>query len=569
MICETHTHSDDCYEILDTDTILICSLTEEPHIHTDECYNNALICSNTEHIHTFDCYSDDTADVETQLDWQAMFDGYPTGDLRADLVSIAKSQIGYAESERNFEVDSEGVRHGYTRYGAWYGAPYSDWSAMFVSFCLNYAGSDSCDTPFNIGANTMRQLWMDKGRFAEPNEYSPEYGDLIFFIDNSVGMVSSVNYDVLTVIHGDVENVVVEHNIMDYDESIIGYGVLELPKLLAVEDLPMESESSDFALEACECGNEYLDAASHADTCAYKSQLKTIAGDYTAGELYAVWNLLPTDGQEYILQYLTDNAWQYGTKSVELVSLIEGGGSTGGGAIASCGDAIFSVSGDIPDTATLKVSAPEYTEVQKAAYVNPNIRNHVNWSMVYDISITDNGDKYTPTSPVLVTVILPTLTVAEYNPETMFFYVVHLDDATGDVLSKEKVEVVDNTITFTATGFSPYLFYSINMDSEGGERTLGTNMLELRDSGYFTYWEQFLTTNNSTTDSITESPVLLTSSSDVDPSDIQVDDFGGITESKFDDGVVVSKTIDGTEIENVFDITLSVKTQESIKEIYE
>ena len=46
---------------------------------------------------------------------------------------------------RKDETDSflayrEGVRRGYTRYGAWYGMPYSDWSAMFVSFCLHYAG---------------------------------------------------------------------------------------------------------------------------------------------------------------------------------------------------------------------------------------------------------------------------------------------------------------------------------------------------------------------------------------------------------------------------------------------
>lgn len=573
LVCEKtvepHVHTDLCYEIVEAETeadkILICELAENEHEHTDECYESTLICQKTEHTHTLDCYSDATADVESQLDWQAMFEGYPTGDLRADLVSIAKSQIGYAESERNFEVDSEGVRHGYTRYGAWYGAPYSDWSAMFVSFCLNYADSNSEDTPYNIGANTMQQLWMDAGRFADTDEYTPDHGDLIFFENNTVGIISSVNFDVLTVIHGDIDDAVVEYDIMDYDESIVGYGILELPELLATDDLSSEDETSDFVLEACTCGNESSDAASHADTCAYKSQLKTIAGDYTAAELYDIWNLLPTDAQEYILQYLTDNAWQYGTKAEDLKALINGGGSTGGNTTASCGDANFSVQGDIPETAELKVSDPEYSEAQKIAYINPNIQNHVNWSMVYDISIMDNGETYTPTSPVTVTVELPTLTSAEYNPDTMFFYVVHLDEATGEELSKEKVDVVDNTITFEATGFSPYLFYSINMDSEGGERVLGTNLMELRDSGYFTYWEQFLDAGSSTS----ETSALMTSGNGSDPSDVQIDNFGGTTESGHGDGVEVSKTIDGTDVENVFDITLTVKTQQSITEIYE
>ena len=125
LICEKtvepHVHTDLCYEAVEAETakILICELAESEHKHTDECYENTLICQKAEHVHTLDCYSDATADVESQLDWQAMFEAYPTGDLRADLISIAKSQIGYTESERNFEVDSEGVRHGYTRYGAW------------------------------------------------------------------------------------------------------------------------------------------------------------------------------------------------------------------------------------------------------------------------------------------------------------------------------------------------------------------------------------------------------------------------------------------------------------------
>ena len=164
LICElqfeTHEHTESCYELEVTEAheeqLLICELSETAHIHEETCYIRELHCEQQEHVHTVECYSDEAADVETLLDWQNMFADYPyTEDLREDLVGIAKSQVGYAESTRNFEVDSDGIRHGYTRYGAWYGTPYREWSAAFVSFCLNYAEADPEQTPGNIGANTM------------------------------------------------------------------------------------------------------------------------------------------------------------------------------------------------------------------------------------------------------------------------------------------------------------------------------------------------------------------------------------------------------------------------------
>ena len=109
-----------------------CNITE--HTHDASCQSGDKPCNLPEHIHTIACYADLSADTETQLEWQTLFAGYPyTGELSADLVGIAKTQVGYTESQQNFQVDGQGHRHGYTRYGAWYGAPYNDWSAMFVS----------------------------------------------------------------------------------------------------------------------------------------------------------------------------------------------------------------------------------------------------------------------------------------------------------------------------------------------------------------------------------------------------------------------------------------------------
>lgn len=552
---EEHSHTDKCFE-----KQLICTVQESDHTHTEECFEKHLLCDKAEHVHTIDCYADLSADVETQLDWQSMFDGRLTGDLRTDLVSIARSQIGYTESVRNFTVDESGVRSGYTRYGAWYGLPYSDWSAMFVSFCLHYAGSDSSITPYNTGATSMAELWYNAGRYASAREYSPESGDLIFFDNNTVGIVSSVSFDVLTVVRGDIDNAVVEQTIMTYDSSIYGYGILTAPSLFTANPLHAVSSYTALTLNECNCGNAGAAAISHSDVCAYKSQLISLADTKTAADLYTIWAQLPSDAQDYILSYLLNNAWKYGTKYYELKALLESAGAETT-LNASCGNVSFQATGDLPSSAALQVYDPQYPQSVTLSYINPNIQSNVKWMAVYDISLTENGIPYTPTSPVTVTVTLPNLV---FDPSSEFFAVAHLNGTTGEILSNIYVEVVGNTVTFTADSFSPYLFYTVDQAVEGGERILGTNWLTLRDSGYFTYWEQFLYQYNFTLPTVY---AMNNTPRANKPSSTQIDNRGG--SSTNGDGVVVSKTIDGTELENVFDITLTVQTQQSISEVYE
>lgn len=212
-----------------------CRIQE--HTHDDLCQTD---CALPEHVHSMACYSDITADVESPLDWQNMFDDYPyTGDLRQDLAGIAKTQVGYRESTLNFEVDDNGIRRGYTRYGAWYGTPYRDWSAMFVSFCLNYAGADPGEFPGNTGADSMATTWDTRGKYAPAETHSPVAGDLVFFTDNSVGIVTEVQNATLYVICGDVDDAVCGTPLSLTDESIAGWGITE-----AAEPVP-EGDSEE------------------------------------------------------------------------------------------------------------------------------------------------------------------------------------------------------------------------------------------------------------------------------------------------------------------------------------
>ncbi len=114
------------------------------------------------------------------------------------------------------------------------------------------------------------------------------------------------------------------------------------------------------------------------------------------------------------------------------------------------------------------------------------------------------------------------------------------------------------------------------------ERAEGTNWIRLRDSGWFEeysayagYYPYYTPQISATLDPgiavAAAAPTgfaLRSVDADVPPSDVQVTDHGGSNASD-DSAVIVSKTISGTDTENVFDITLTVQTSASIEEVYE
>lgn len=551
---EEHTHSDECYN-----RILICAISDKIHTHGDGCYKSVLVCQKTEHVHKLTCYSDKNADAETFLDWQKMFSDITTGDMRRDLVTIALSQVGYKESTRNFEIDKSFDRHGYTRYGAWYGAPYADWSAMFVSFCLNYAGYSADEAPRNIGVSTMQKSWQAIGQYAKKGDYSPAPGDLVFFSDSTVGIITSVNFNMLSVVKGDVMGEVCEQTVSEYSDSVVGYGTHSKQAsggtLLGISS-GSDFVATDFKLADCDCGSTAEDIAKHSDNCARKKQLVDMADTYSVEQLYTVWKLsvLDSDEQAFIIKYLTDNAWKYGDKAYQLQTMI---GGISKKLESTVGGATFVIEGDLPDGAVLDVSVPDWNKETQLSCLNPNITSNVNWLKTFDISIRVDGEVYTPTSVVKVTVTLPDI---QFDAQKEFFAVAHVDADTQKTLSSVYVEVDDNnTLSFVTDGFSPYVFYAVDQEVEGGERVWGTNWIDLKNSDFFTYWQQYLDADQpiGSKDNTTDGE---------NSSEQQINDHGGETKNEKDD-VEISKVIAGTDIENVFDITLTVKTSQNISEI--
>ena len=237
-----HIHTAEC---LTEETQLDCGMeASEGHTHTDACYEIVASCQIEEHTHIESCYSDITADIETSDDWEMTLADMVRGPTsKENVVLVAKSQLGYTESTLNFQVDANGVRRGITRYGQWYGNPYGDWSAMFASFCLSYAGAD---IPMNAGAEAMRLEWERAGLYKAVAETTPEVGYLIFLHKgaseypgaNAVAIITGFDENTVTVIEGDLDNAVAETQYPLDDAAIMGYGLTPEADAVIVLDEP-------------------------------------------------------------------------------------------------------------------------------------------------------------------------------------------------------------------------------------------------------------------------------------------------------------------------------------------
>ncbi|MBQ9663309.1 MAG: Cna B-type domain-containing protein [Oscillospiraceae bacterium] len=309
-----HTHSDACFV---TERELTCGMEEGEgaHTHSDNCYEvtRELTCSKEVlplHVHDTNCIktveltkeeveekpqatedpasddendvpekpeSDPEADLETEDDWARLFEAVDlTGNWAEDLITVAETQLGYSESSLNFEAylndDQDGYKlFGWTRYGAWYGYPYGDWCAMFISFCLHYAGISEEDFPYDSGtinwADHLAQLEM----YHDSYGYLPKAGDLVFFDwegdhrADHVGIVYEVDEENNTIrtIEGNRTNSVeiFTYN-LDYG-YFMGYGILpENPDYEPIEEVAetgKSAESEDTDAEDPE-GGETADA---------------------------------------------------------------------------------------------------------------------------------------------------------------------------------------------------------------------------------------------------------------------------------------------------------------------
>ena len=154
------------------------------HHHTDACYAEYLVCPLPEHHHTVACLSDTSADLETPEQWQAAnAEAVITGEWDKNLLSVAKTQLGYEQSEKNFEIDpADGVTlRYYSRYGQSYGNPYGEWDVMFLSYCLKYAGIPQSAIPQEASVLSLRSAMSGMNWLLEEDGSAAQPGDIVIY----------------------------------------------------------------------------------------------------------------------------------------------------------------------------------------------------------------------------------------------------------------------------------------------------------------------------------------------------------------------------------------------------
>ena len=422
-----HQHSADCFQTVeqpaDTET-LTCTNTDESHSHTALCYGSwELSCGLEEHVHTMECSADPTADVETAQEWEQSFaEVRLTGEWPVDVIAIAKTQLGYSESVKNYVVGEDGTSRGYTRYGDWFGCPYGDWCAMFASFCIHYA--DVKGMPLDMSCPSwiegLRALNLYRpARSEDPQQqYTPSAGDLVFYdweqdgIADHVGLVVEVTPAAgeeaarLITMEGNVEDRV---QYMSY--------ALDNPVVLGFGQLPEQSFFCGKTGHAhtADCGGEGvcpLEEHIHSEPCELPAEEEMLTALSFEGADYTV-----------LVQYGPDAA--------------------------------------LPEGVTLEVSEipcesedyQSYLEQANAAMETAGQADTVIFARFFDIRFTLDGQTVEPAAPVSVTI-----TYAEpvETSENASCQAIHFAETGAEILdvTTEKKENGSTSFTHTQNGFS-------------------------------------------------------------------------------------------------------------------
>lgn len=134
-------------------------------------------------------------------------DAYPnthrnTGQHIADLIGVAKTQLGYTELSTQTGYPIAPNRDGgYTKYGASFGEPCGAWCAYFISWCASQAGIPSSVVARLGNCNSIISWYSNRSRFYyRSSGYVPKTGDLILY--NWSGGTSGQHIGIVTGVSG-------------------------------------------------------------------------------------------------------------------------------------------------------------------------------------------------------------------------------------------------------------------------------------------------------------------------------------------------------------------------------
>ena len=108
-----------------------------------------------------------------------------TGDGRADIMAVARSQLGYREGDAPGQLDGSRAGTGdYTEYGRYYGSGGTGWCSEFISWCARQAG-----VPASVVGDSLSARASSFGGDYHPWEetvyaggsFQPRPGDIVLF----------------------------------------------------------------------------------------------------------------------------------------------------------------------------------------------------------------------------------------------------------------------------------------------------------------------------------------------------------------------------------------------------
>ena len=125
-----------------------------------------------------------------------------TGQHIADIIGVARTQIGYTELSTSTGLPiSANQDGGYTKYGAYFGESTGAWCMYFISWCANQADIPSSVVPRLGNCNSAVSWYKSRNRYFTPSQgYIPKTGDMIFY--NWSGRTSAQHVGIVTGVSG-------------------------------------------------------------------------------------------------------------------------------------------------------------------------------------------------------------------------------------------------------------------------------------------------------------------------------------------------------------------------------
>ncbi|WP_370769441.1 dockerin type I domain-containing protein [Ruminococcus callidus] len=383
-----------------------------------------------------------------------------TGNQRADIVAVAKTQIGYHEGSLEGTTNSS---NNYTKYNVWNGKIEGGyryaWCHAFVSWCANQAGIGTDIVPKTAGTSTGRSFFVNQGTYrqsaANGGNYVPQAGDIIYYGSGSspshVGIVSDCDGSTVYTIEGNYSNKVGTRAINLSNSYIIGYGVPNYKGVNPNPDPPTVSNISiDKALYAV--GENVVFHVS-SDT----------ATQYTIG--------IHKNGVPYeILWNFTESSYEYKlTEPGDYYAYLSASNSAG---YKDSSGVWFTVYDSKPTTSTLLIPKLNYVagEPVEFSFTSDTAetftlgihRNGVPFDIVYDIK--ENNYLYTFTEPGDYYAYLCSTNSFGYTNSNGVWFTVYNSAPSISILSTDKhtyslgENIVFHTESDTATTYSIGLY---------------------------------------------------------------------------------------------------------------